>query len=112
MVEARPLSESESQPEKLAAAVRRAARQEQFLEVVDRDEAVARFHRHLTLAPLGKESVTLGEARGRVLAEDVVASVDVPGFDRSNVDGFAVRAVDTAGANDAEPLPCSLTPRF
>ncbi|MGH6903481.1 MAG: molybdopterin biosynthesis protein [Geminicoccaceae bacterium] len=88
---------------RLLAAVRRAARQEQFLEVVDRDEAVARFHRHLKLAPLGKESVALGEARGRVLAEEVVAAVDVPGFDRSNVDGFALRAHDTAGASDAKP---------
>jgi putative molybdopterin biosynthesis protein len=96
----------------LAAAVRRAARQEQFLDVVDRDEAVARFHRHLVLAPLGKESVALGEARGRVLAEDVVASVDVPGFDRSNVDGFAVRALDTAGASDSEPRSLQLNPEI
>ena len=85
--------------DRLATAIRRAAQQEQFLEVVDRDEAIARFHRHLELAPLGKESVTLGQAVGRVLAEDVVATVDVPGFDRSNVDGFALRAADTAGAS-------------
>ena len=91
-------------------AVRRAARQEQFLEVVDRDEAVARFHRHLTLAPLGKVSVALGDARGRVLAEDVIATVDVPGFDRSNVDGFAVRALDTTSASDAEPRALLLNP--
>jgi putative molybdopterin biosynthesis protein len=98
------------QTEDLAAAVRRAARQEQFLEVVDRDEAVARFHGRLVLAPLGKESVALGAARGRVLAEDVIAAVDVPGFDRSNVDGFAVRALDTAGASDSEPRPLQLNP--
>ncbi len=95
---------------RLLAAVRRAARQEQFLEVVDRDEAVARFHRHLTLAPLGKESVALAQARGRVLAEDVVAAVDVPGFDRANVDGFAVCARDTAAASDAEPAELLLNP--
>jgi putative molybdopterin biosynthesis protein len=88
---------------RLLATARRAARQEQFLEVVSRDEAVARFHRDLALTPLGKETVALGEARGRVLADDVVAAVDVPGFDRSSVDGFAVRALDTAGATDAEP---------
>ena len=101
---------SEADSERLAAAVRRAARQEQFLEVVDRDEAIARFHRHVTLAPLGKERVALADARGRVLAEDVVAAVDVPGFDRSNVDGFAVRAPDTAGASDAEPRSLQLNP--
>jgi putative molybdopterin biosynthesis protein len=102
------LSAPESRPQDLAAAVRRAARQEQFLEVVDRAEAIARFHRHLTLAPLGRERVALEEARGRVLAEDVVAAVDVPGFDRSNVDGFALRAPDTAGASAAEPRPLRL----
>src|SRR5919106_788345 len=105
-----PGDRSEADPERLAAAVRRAARQEQFLEVVDRDEAIARFHRHIALAPLGKERVALADGRGRVLAEDVAAAVDVPGFDRSNVDGFAVRARDTAGASDAEPRPLQLNP--
>ena len=95
--------------DRVASAIRRAARQEQFLEVVDRDEAIARFHRHLELAPLGKEHVALVRAVGRVLAEDVVATVDVPGFDRSNVDGFALRASDTAGASGAE-LAASLPP--
>jgi putative molybdopterin biosynthesis protein len=104
MVEARrKVSGPKAEADRVASAIRRAAQQEQFLEVVDRDEAIARFHRHLELAPLGTESVTLGEAVGRVLAEDVVATVDVPGFDRSNVDGFALRASDTAGVTAAEP---------
>ncbi len=89
--------------EDLKEALRRAARQQQFLEVVDRDEAEARFRRHLALAPLGRESVPLAQALGRVLAEDVVAGVDVPAFDRSSVDGFAVRAADVAGASDDAP---------
>src|SRR5262249_30762605 len=38
-----------------------------------------------------------------VLALDVIAPVDVPGFDRSNVDGFAVRAQDTFGATEDRP---------
>ncbi|MFL5207801.1 MAG: molybdopterin biosynthesis protein [Anaeromyxobacteraceae bacterium] len=83
--------------------LRRAARQHQFLEVVDRDEAEARFRRQLTVAPLGRESVALARALGRVLAEDVVAGVDVPAFDRSTVDGFAVRAEDVAGASEETP---------
>src|SRR5262245_41384866 len=79
------------------------ARQDQFLEVVDRDEAVTRFHRHLELQPLGSERVCLLQALGRVLAESVVAGVDVPGFDRASVDGFAIRAGDTAGASEQSP---------
>ena len=39
----------------------------------------------------------------RVLAHDVVAAVDAPPFDRSNVDGFALRAIDTIGAGDTAP---------
>ncbi|NUB17316.1 molybdopterin biosynthesis protein, partial [Azospirillum brasilense] len=84
--------------------VAQAARQEQFLEVVGRDEAEARFRRHLDLTPKGAETVPLGAALGRVLAADVVAEVDVPGFDRSSVDGFAVRAADTQGAGEDTPV--------
>ena len=77
-------------------------RQTQFLSVLSRDEATERFRRHLTLAPLGHETVALGDALGRVLGVDVIAAVDVPGFDRSNVDGFAVQAADTFGAGEED----------
>ncbi len=83
--------------------LRNAARQEQFLNVIGRDEATARFRQHLNLAPLGTEIVPLAAALGRILADDVVADVDVPAFDRSNVDGFAVRAADTFGAMEEKP---------
>ncbi|MCC6777214.1 MAG: molybdopterin biosynthesis protein [Hyphomicrobiales bacterium] len=84
----------------LIAAIRRAARQEQFLEVVAADEARARFARHIEQSPLSAERVPLAVALGRVLADDVIAPIDVPPFDRANVDGFAVRAADTAGARE------------
>src|SRR5215472_14492391 len=45
------------------------------------------------------EQVRLAEADGRVLACDVVAPADVPAFDRAAMDGYAVRAEDTAGAS-------------
>src|SRR6478736_9020769 len=77
--------------------------QTQFLNVVTRDEATVRFREHLRLAPLGTEVVPLTQALRRVLADDVVAEVDVPGFDRSNVDGFAVQAHDTFGAMEETP---------
>jgi putative molybdopterin biosynthesis protein len=96
----------------LKSALLRAARQEQFLEVVGRDEAQARFQRHLRLAPLGEEAVPLAQALGRVLSRDVVAGVDVPGFDRSSMDGFAVRATDTAGASAEEPRRLRLNPEI
>ncbi len=90
-------------PDDLFAAIRRAARQEQFLDVVPAEEARARFARQLDLAPLAAETVALADALGRVLAHEVAAPIDVPSFDRSNVDGFALRAADSAGASDLAP---------
>src|SRR5262245_30105426 len=87
----------------LIAAIKRAARQEQFLEVVSAEEARARFAQHVDLAPLPGETVSLAAALGRVLAQDVTAPIDVPPFDRANVDGFAVRSSDTLGASDTAP---------
>ena len=77
--------------------------QSQFLDVLPRDEAERRFRAALDLAPIGEKLVPLAGALGRTLAHDVVAPVDVPGFDRSNVDGYAVRAEDTFGATEDRP---------
>jgi len=79
-------------------------KQEQFLEVLDRDEAERRWRAAIDTGPLPAEEVALERALGRVLAESVRAEVDVPGFDRSNMDGFAVRAQDTFGATEHEPV--------
>jgi putative molybdopterin biosynthesis protein len=95
--------DAESVAPAAADFIRRSARQEQFLSVASRDEAEARFRSHLVLAPLGEETLPLAQCRGRVLARDVTAAVDVPGFDRSNVDGFAVRAADLEGARPDAP---------
>jgi putative molybdopterin biosynthesis protein len=83
-------------------------RQSQFLDVVERDEAERRWRAAIDAAPLAAERVPLAQALGRVLAEDVEAEVDVPGFDRSNLDGFAVRAADTFGASEAAPVRLAL----
>ena len=93
---------------KLLAAIRSAARQEQFLEVVSPEEAQKRFAAHLDLAPFPSETVALDGALGRALAHDIAAPLDVPPFDRSGVDGFALRAEDIAKASDAAPLKLRL----
>jgi putative molybdopterin biosynthesis protein len=77
--------------------------QEQFLDVVSPGEARARWDASLRLDPLPAESVPLEASLGRVLAEDVLAPGDVPGFDRANLDGYAVRAEDTFGASERRP---------
>jgi putative molybdopterin biosynthesis protein len=83
-------------------------KQQQFLEVLERDEAERRWREILDIAALPAETVALEDALGRVLAEDVRAEVDVPGFDRSNMDGFAVRAADTYGATEIAPVSLRL----
>src|SRR5262249_18811718 len=86
--------------------------QEQFLDVIDRDEAERRFFSALDLCPLQSEDVPIGCALDRVLAAGVTAPIDVPGFDRSNVDGFAVNAADTFGANEEQPRALRLNPEM
>ncbi|KTS22377.1 molybdopterin biosynthesis protein MoeA [Methylobacterium indicum] len=80
-----------------------ASRQEQFLAVVSRDEAMARWREAVPHTALPPETVPLAEALGRVLADDIASPIDVPPFDRALVDGFAVRAADTEGASEAAP---------
>lgn len=50
------------------------------------------------------EVVSLDVATGRVLAGDVIAPIDVPGFDRAAMDGYALRGEDTSGASEYSPL--------
>jgi putative molybdopterin biosynthesis protein len=96
----------------IPATLWRLARQEQFLEVIERDEAERRFRGHLDLHPLGRETVPLSQGLGRVLASAVVAEIDVPGFDRASVDGFAIRADDTLGASERMPRRLTLIPEI
>ena len=49
------------------------------------------------------EEIDVKDSYGRVLAEDIVSKIDVPEFDRSVVDGFAVIAKDTEGATESIP---------
>ena len=56
----------------------------------------------------GTEYVDLPEAHGRVLAEQITADIDVPGFDRASMDGYAVRARDTIDASEVNPAVLKL----
>ena len=56
----------------------------------------------------GVEHVDLQNARDRVLAKRVDAAIDVPGFDRAAMDGYAVQASDTVGAGEVDPAVLDL----
>ena len=68
------------------------------------------FTRRCGWCRCGSELIPLAAALGRVLAEDVRSPVDVPSFDRSNVDGYAIRAADTFGASESKPRTLALLP--
>ena len=55
-----------------------------------------------------RETVALEKACGRILYEDIKSSEYVPSFDRSTVDGYAVRSADTFGCSDAIPALLTL----
>lgn len=78
--------------------------QEQFLTILSREDALARFEAALFPRDPAAEERSLADASGLVLAKDVVAAIDVPPFDRSNVDGFAVRSADLAAAGESAPV--------
>src|SRR5271167_2576149 len=60
------------------------------------------------LQPLPAEAVPLRIAAGRVLATSVVSGVEVPGFDRATMDGYAVAADSTEGATSYTRLPLTV----
>ena len=75
-----------------------------FRSLLSLEEAKEVLERNLSPRPLGVERSSLSETHGCVLAEDVVAPIDVPPFNRSTVDGYAVRAADTFGAEEDGPV--------
>ena len=59
--------------------------------------------------PVETETVPLADALGRVLAEDMIAEYDIPPFDRSPFDGYALRGEETADATTDHPVVFSIT---
>jgi len=78
--------------------------QDQFLTILSREEALERFEAALFPRDVSTEQRKLAEAVGCTLARDIVSPIDVPPFDRSNVDGFAVRSTDLASAAESAPV--------
>jgi len=77
---------------------------EMFRKLLTLDEAKRVIHRHFQPKPLGAEEIPILEAYNRVLAEDITATLDIPPFNRSTVDGYAVKAEDTFGADENKPV--------
>lgn len=87
------------------------ARLKGFEKLTNVDEALAILLKALKLKRLSSERVALENSLGRVSGEDIVAPFDLPSFDRSAVDGYAVRAEDTLEASQFKPKTVKLTQR-
>jgi molybdenum cofactor synthesis domain-containing protein len=72
------------------------------------DEAKKVISKQLKPEALGEEEISLLEAHDRVLRENVVSALDIPPFNRSTVDGYAVKARDTFGAEENQPVTLSV----
>ncbi len=75
-----------------------------FRKLLSFDEAKQILRQNFSPKPVGVERVSISSAHDRVLAQDVVAPINIPPFDRSIVDGYAVKAADTFGASEDKPV--------
>jgi putative molybdopterin biosynthesis protein len=71
-----------------------------FKKLLTLNEAQQVIHKHLRPKSSSIEEIPLLEAHNRVLAQDLMATMDIPPFNRSTVDGYAVKAEDTFGAEE------------
>jgi len=76
-----------------------------FFKVTDMEKVLE----YTSLFPaVETESVLLENTQGRILAEEITADIDLPGFSRSTMDGYAVRASSTFGASEENPAYLNL----
>lgn len=75
-----------------------------FRKLMSFDEAKKVLNQNFIANPVGVEKVSLSVALNRVLAQNVLSSIDIPSFNRSTVDGYAVKAADTFEAAEENPI--------
>lgn len=84
------------------------AKEKIFKETLKLDDVLELFFKKIKLPNLKSESVSLMKARNRILAKDIKSPVDIPPFDKSAMDGYAVVAEDTFGATINNPIMLKL----
>jgi putative molybdopterin biosynthesis protein len=79
-----------------------------FRKLASVEEAKQALAQNFTPKPVGKERVSLSQALRRVLATNIKSQLDIPPFNRSTVDGYSVKSVDTFGADESNPVKLKL----
>ncbi|MCL2642917.1 MAG: molybdopterin-binding protein [Candidatus Bathyarchaeota archaeon] len=80
-----------------------------FRKLVTLEDAKKIIDENFKPIVIGDEDVALLEAYSRVLKDDIVSSIDVPSFDRSTVDGYAVKAEDTFEADENQSVSLNIS---
>lgn len=76
--------------------------------VISREEALTALNGQLVISAIPSEDISLSSSLGRVLAHTILSPSDQPAFDRSTMDGYAVRSGDTFGAAESRPALLSV----
>ena len=84
--------------------------QTQFLTATTCEEAHRLFQSSIDLSPRATEVIPVDNALGRIAAVPITARTNVPGFDRSNFDGFAIQSSGVVGATESRPVELELLP--
>lgn len=71
--------------------------------VVSREDALKILDEHFVVTNPPLEEISISSALARVLASEIISPADLPEFDRSTMDGYAVRGADTFGAAESRP---------
>jgi len=79
-----------------------------FRQLISIEEAKQALAKNFQPKPIGKERVSLSQALRRVLACEIKSKLDIPPFDRSTVDGYAVKSSDTFGADEKNTVRLKL----
>ena len=80
-----------------------------FRKLLSFDEAKIIIEKNVSNQPIGTEKATLSNAHERILAQDIISLNNIPPFNRSIVDGYAVKAKDTFGVSSFNPKLFTLT---
>jgi len=75
-----------------------------FQALLGVEEALRRVFEHVPAGSLGVVKVPIEQCAGRICGEDIISPTDIPEFDRSAIDGYAVRARDVLGASATNPI--------